>query len=495
MYLSQVLITGGDFVLVPLLCRRSFLFSISLHVVTQKTITDTHPNTQTLGSYLQLTLSPALFVCWAPPDSIISDRCTVKPGHTVGRSSTCALAVRDRRLSKQHFKITKQGESHFIEDLGSTNDTCLNGEKLTKRVPLPDRSIIRAGNSIFVFYAQGSMLLAPPPEDRFSMAGKFHVGHIISLLQEAAASKRHVLLYGTSGSGKELAAKAITIMSSPKDNPLHMVSHNAAKFSSEEEASSTLFGVAAKVFSNVDARLGLIEQANNGVLFLDEIHNLPIRVQRTLLRVMEDGEFSRIGEAQKRRVTVRFVLASNAEGASKGLAPDLYARCREVSIPPLHERPADIPSIFLSILAQAADHYHLNPDHILPHIKCDYIEAMCMDGFEDSNVRGIIDLCDRIVTRISCGTSPKQAVTSVFCERFELSQSGGSSPRSAMASVEQKGDSHYDKYKESIVSAFHATKGNFSAMERTLRNEGISCSRRWLKIYADKWGLSKPLKR
>ena len=128
------------------------------------------------------------------------------------------------------------------------------------------------------------------------MAGNFHVGPLLLSLQQAAVSGRHVLLAGPSGAGKELCAQALAIMMGAGRKPLSLTAHNAARFTSEEEAASTLFGIGSKVFSNVDPRPGVVEQAHGGALFLDEIHNLPERVQRSLLRVIEDGLLSRIGQ-------------------------------------------------------------------------------------------------------------------------------------------------------------------------------------------------------
>ncbi|MCP4199219.1 MAG: sigma-54-dependent Fis family transcriptional regulator [Proteobacteria bacterium] len=188
--------------------------------------------------------------------------------------------------------------------MGSTNGTFVNGQRIQakKRHPLPSPSVIRVGRAVLVFQNNAKALLNPAPHERFGMAGNFHVGQLLQNLQQAAISGRHILLAGPSGAGKELCAHALASMMGTPNAPLPLIAHNAARFTSEEEAASTLFGIGPKVFSNVDSRPGLVEQAHSGALFLDEIHNLPERVQRSLLRVIEDGLRNRsIGYAASKR--------------------------------------------------------------------------------------------------------------------------------------------------------------------------------------------------
>jgi DNA-binding NtrC family response regulator len=263
------------------------------------------------------------------------------------------------------------------------------------------------------------------------------------------------------------------------------IAHNAARFANEEEASTTLFGVGSKVFSNVEAREGLIELANNGVLFLDEVHNLPERVQRTLLRIMEDGQTSRIGETKTRPAKVRFVLASNAMGTTCGLAHDLFARLRLVRISPLSERIGDIPEIFIKVITAAAEKYRVDGSTVTRHLGVDHFEAMCLDGLPFDNVRGLVDLADRIMTRVSGGEDVQAAIQDVFSERFSDSpvvDRGGSSE-------EMEGAAHYINNKDYIIAAYRECHANMSAVERELKTRGFQCSRRWLTHYLERWGI------
>ena len=129
--------------------------------------------------------------------------------------------------------------------------------------------------------------------------------------------------------GPELAAKALAKM---MKRPI--IAHNAAKFGSDDEAAANLFGVAPRVFTNVDARPGLFEKSDKKVLFLDDINNLPKRHQKSLLRVIEEGLVSRIGDTRQRKIEVRCLFAANEPPPRYGLEHDLLARLRVLEIPP-----------------------------------------------------------------------------------------------------------------------------------------------------------------
>ncbi|MCP4679383.1 MAG: FHA domain-containing protein [Deltaproteobacteria bacterium] len=426
-------------------------------------------------------ISTALLVAHAPERSTTVDRCRVVTPFSVGRSSTCGLTIRDGRVSKSHLVISRSRGGFFIEDQNSTNGTYVNGCRITKTQALATSDVIRVGRSILVFHETGGTLLDPPPAERHGIAGRFHSGPLIEDLRQASVSARHLLIVGPSGCGKELAARALAALT---DSPLTI--HNAARFASEEEASTTLFGVTARVFSGVDSRVGLIEQAGGGTLFLDEIHNLPERNQRALLRVLEDAQTARIGETRTRKTDVQFVMASNAPAPHYGLVKDLLARLRVVHVPALSERLADIPAIFDNVTELVAKRHGVDASQILEALNTDHYEELMLDGFSDENVRGLLNIADRIVTRLAAGTPPSKAADSVFEERFPTS-----SIRKRDGQVIKKDEtaSHYEQNKSMIIGVFRESGGNVSATERLLRSNGFSCSRRWLRTYLKRWGV------
>ncbi|MCP4604655.1 MAG: FHA domain-containing protein [Proteobacteria bacterium] len=433
---------------------------------------------------------PAVLVAFAPAGMVTVDHCIVSASLTVGRSSDCDLPIRDGKVSKRHFRITHIDKDFWIEDLGSTNGTFLNGQRIESKQSLASSAVIRAGQVVLVFHTNAKSLLEPPSAKSFGMAGRFHTSPLMQKLRETMLSARHVLLAGPSGTGKELAAEALASMISGSNATSPFLTHNAAQFASEEEAATTLFGVGPKVFTNVDARAGLIEQAGGGIFFLDEAHNLPKRIQQSLLRVIENGQTKRIGETNNRPAMVRFILASNVDNSTRGLAHDLFARLRLVSVPPLVDRVADVPSIFDTVLKASLERHNIDRDSVIPLLTGNHYETLCLSGFKTNNVRGLVDLADRVSTRIAAGIDPGQAVTTIFSEQFGK---GIDSERPDEGNREQvgKAPSHYEQNKSSIVAVFHEYNGNISAVERELRSRGIQCSRRWLTVFAERWGLRR----
>ncbi|MEA4838795.1 MAG: nif-specific transcriptional activator NifA [Rhodospirillaceae bacterium] len=166
-------------------------------------------------------------------------------------------------------------------------------------------------------------------------------------LHQVAASRSTVLLRGESGTGKELAARAVHHLSPRKDGPFIKV--NCAALT-ETLLESELFGHEKGAFTGANAeRKGRFEQANGGTLFLDEIGEISGPFQAKLLRVLQEGEFERVGGNKTIKVDVRLLCATNRnleEMVAKGeFRADLYYRINVVPVfmPPLRERKGDIP--------------------------------------------------------------------------------------------------------------------------------------------------------
>ena len=168
----------------------------------------------------------------------------------------------------------------------------------------------------------------------------------MDLIRRAAPVAGTVLITGETGTGKELAARAIHAGSGRAER--HFVALNCAAVT-ESLLESELFGHGKGAFTGADApRPGLIEHASGGTLFLDEIGTMSKGLQAKLLRVLEAGEVRRIGENESRRVDVRFVAATNIDlkGAvdSGEFRSDLYYRLHvhRIHMPPLRERADDL---------------------------------------------------------------------------------------------------------------------------------------------------------
>ena len=177
-------------------------------------------------------------------------------------------------------------------------------------------------------------------------AAMMRVRHEIEIL---AGSELTTLVTGETGVGKELVVHAIHAKSPRHDKPLVYVNCAALP---ESLAESELFGHVRGAFTGaVDHRAGKFEVANGGTLFLDEIGELPLSIQPKLLRVLQSGEVQRIGSDRTLRVDVRVVAATNRDLADEVAAgrfrSDLFYRLNvyPLAVPPLRERPEDIPTL------------------------------------------------------------------------------------------------------------------------------------------------------
>ena len=346
-----------------------------------------------------------LLVAYSPSRAMLESYFVVHNEMQVGRDDSCRVALNDDRISRNHFRVLDAGKKTFIEDLGSSNGTFVNGERIRDTTRLKNNSVINAGHTLLVYVEDADEIHYSHHGDLHGMTGRFHATCISRSLEESARSKLNLLLSGPSGTGKELAAQALSeIMGRP------LTVQNAARFSSSEEAAASLFGVGPKVFSGVSDRAGYIERADGGILFLDEAHNLPRRLQKSLLRIIEDGVLVRIGETEEREVDIRFVLASNKKGKTNGLVKDLYNRLRVVDIPPLAQRRADIPELFTHLLDKAFDAQGISAPPAADLLRQAHYESLMLDGFEDANIRGLIGIADKIATRAATDASPAQAI-------------------------------------------------------------------------------------
>jgi DNA-binding NtrC family response regulator len=184
---------------------------------------------------------------------------------------------------------------------------------------------------------------------------------VLDIISRVGPSDANVLIVGENGSGKGVVVRALHAASRRAGRPL--VTLNAGGIS-EGVFESELFGHVKGAFTDARSdRVGRFELADGGTLFLDEIANVPASQQAKLLRVLETGEFERLGSSRTRKVDVRILSASNAdlhaEVAQGRFRQDLLFRLNtiEVRVPPLRERREDIPALAQQFLSQHSARY------------------------------------------------------------------------------------------------------------------------------------------
>lgn len=184
---------------------------------------------------------------------------------------------------------------------------------------------------------------------------------VLQVISRVGPSGANVLITGENGTGKTLVAQTLHAVSERSSEPLAIVNLGAL---SETLFESELFGHVRGAFTDAKSdRVGRFELADGGTLFLDEVANIPLPQQAKLLRVLETGEFERVGSSRTRRADVRVLSATNAdleEAVEAGrFRQDLYFRLNtvEIRIPPLRDRKEDIPILAAHFLGRHARRY------------------------------------------------------------------------------------------------------------------------------------------
>lgn len=203
-------------------------------------------------------------------------------------------------------------------------------------------------------------------KQRFGIIGNAPaLNYAINVGMQVAATDLTVLITGESGSGKESFSKIIHSLSARKHGQFIAINCGAIP---EGTIDSELFGHEKGSFTGaVDSRKGYFETTNGGTIFLDEIGEMPLGTQARLLRVLENGEFIRVGSSKTQKTDVRVVAATNVnlmDAVEKGkFREDLYYRLNTVPIfvPPLRERGTDIELLFRKFTTDFAERYRIKP--------------------------------------------------------------------------------------------------------------------------------------
>ena len=233
-------------------------------------------------------------------------------------------------------------------------------------------------------------------KQRFGIIGNSSkLDRAIETSLQIAATDLSVLITGESGTGKEAMPKIIHEASQRKHNKYIAVNCGAIP---EGTIDSELFGHEKGAFTGAsEQRKGYFEFADNGTIFLDEVGELPLSTQVRLLRVLESGEFMKVGSSEIKKVNVRIVAATNVNmenAIAKGkFREDLYYRLNTVNIkiPALRERKEDIHLLFRKFSADFADRYHL------PSIRLDEEAISLLESYNwPGNIRQLKNLSEQI---------------------------------------------------------------------------------------------------
>ena len=392
---------------------------------------------------------------------------------TSGRKVSIALA--DRKISVRHARVfrdargreggEREGSGWLVEDLGSTNGTFVDSVRVV-RAPLDDGAIIVVGRAVLRF----RLALPTPPESAPIATGHDAPPGLRTLLPALAAehatlsrvapSKVPVLLLGATGTGKEVAARA-----------LHEGSRRAGPFVAVNCAAlpdalveSQLFGHVKGAFSGAARdEPGFVRGANGGTLFLDEIGDLPRAAQGVMLRVLQESEVVPVGSSRALKVDVRIIAATHQPIdvmiARGDFRRDLFARLEGFShrLWPLRDRREDIGLLARDALTKIEGGAGL-------HIAADAAAALVRHAWP-LNVRELVQLLARGVTLARDGVLTLEHLPPVF---------GAAQPKTADMSDEDVA------LRATLIDRLKEHDGNVTAVAREMQKAPMQIYR-WMR--------------
>jgi formate hydrogenlyase transcriptional activator len=304
--------------------------------------------------------------------------------------------------------------------------------------------------------------------------------HVLQQVETVAPSDSTVLLLGETGTGKELIARAIHDRSRRKQRTL--VKLNCAAIPSGL-LESELFGHERGAFTGaISQKIGRLELADQGTLFLDEVGDIPIEIQPKLLRVLQEREFERLGSTHTRKVNVRLVAATNRDLekmiADKEFRTDLYYRLNvfPIRIPPLRERKEDIPLLVSHFVQKFAKEMQ-KPIEAIPTAVMKGLRTWDWPG----NIRELENFIERAVllTRGKSLEAPLAELRKTNTEAFvhtdlhEVKQVAGerTNSRSDKGNV---ADEYERKQRDQIIRALTACKGRVGGADGAAARLGMN---------------------
>ena len=258
------------------------------------------------------------------------------------------LMLEDSAVSRIHFEIATDDIGYRIRDLDSRNGTWVDGYRVVEMY-LRSGCVIRAGGSELRFSLLDEEVDIPATSsDGYGplVGSSLPMRELYAIVDRAAPTDITVLVEGETGTGKELVARAFHEHSPRAQGPFVVLDCGAVPASLLE---SEVFGHERGAFTGANARrVGLLEEANHGTLFIDEVGELPIELQPKLLRALEQREIRRLGGSDTISLDIRIVAATNRDLAVEvnrgAFREDLFYRLAVVhlTLPPLRERREDI---------------------------------------------------------------------------------------------------------------------------------------------------------
>ena len=394
----------------------------------------------------QIHLRKGRLTCVAGPDQGASWNVDADVLH-IGAKGTNDVILNDTTVSRRHAEVVRTREGVILRDCGSTNGTFV-GPMRVKEVFLTPDMTFKVGKTELTFTPEDEVIeIRPSKKHRLDqlVGQSVAMREVFSIIERVAPTNLTVLITGETGTGKELASRAVHNLSPRQDHAFRVFDCGAAP---ETLIESELFGHEKGSFTGaVQAREGVFEGAHRGTIFLDEIGELPLDLQPKLLRVLEQREVRRVGSGKTRSVDVRVVAATNRnlleEVRAGRFREDLYYRLAvvELHLPPLRERHEDLELLVEHLLKRNQADLKISP-HVLELFK-----AYRWPG----NVRELANVVERAIPF----TDGSEITLDGLPDALRSPRVGGPPPRGrSNAAVRAGSEMPFKDAKEKLIEAF-----------------------------------------
>lgn len=410
----------------------------------------------------------------------------------VGRGDEVELRIDDPSVSRDHACLHFDvGKGISVSDSGSSNGTRVRGKRLqaNQKATIVPGETFEVGSALLMVQApfeteSQSEPTEPRTDESGIVIGDRAMASLYQLAERVAKSTINVLLLGETGVGKDVLARRIHAMSPRSDKPFLPLNCGALP---DQLLESELFGHEKGSFTGaVEAKQGLLEAADQGTVFLDEVGELPMSIQVKLLRVLEERQARRVGGIRSRPFDIRFIAATNRDlstGVNEGkFRADLFYRLNGISlyIPPLRQRIGEIEELTRTFVKKFAKQ-SARPD--VPTVSAEAMKWLKSYPWH-GNIRELQNTMERAV--LLCASNE---ITLEHLPAGQQGQPGVPQASAMMGGPAPAAAKEEDPEKARIMDALEQCAGNQTRAAKLL---GIS--RNTLLARLDAYGIPRPRK-
>jgi DNA-binding NtrC family response regulator len=401
----------------------------------------------------------------------------------VGRDPAAGIVLADPEVSAFHCELRAVSEGILVKDLGSTNGTFLGPVRVREAI-VATPSELGVGRSRVFIEPQARRRVEVGYADRFGplVGNSPRMRRVFSLLEKVANTPLSVLVLGETGTGKELAARAIHEASERKGGPFVVVDCGSIP---PTLAESILFGHEKGAFTGAsERRTGALAEADGGTLFLDELGELPMELQPKLLRALAEKQVKRVAGSTFEPIDVRVLAATRRDLGTEMNAgrfrSDLFFRIAQVKIelPALRERLADVPLLVEDVCTRVG-----KPQHVQTVLA--WIEQRMASHDWPGNVRELVNVASVAATLADEPGAIDDVLTLARDEAgIDASHATGEDGETGFSDAKRTAIAVFER--DYFAGLAKRCKGNVSEMARQSGME-----RHHVRAYLRKYGIDK----